>query len=175
MVSGCVCWTAWWPTTTKASDDNLLTDHSFYHLQRQSIEAALPKLLERVYGAGLRAVVRAGSDEQVQNLNKLLWTYDPGSFLPHGAKTGSSSADQPIHLTSGDENPNQAKVLLLLDGTETGAAEGYERCLYLFDGNDPEALAAARERWKWCRDQGASATYYQQSPEGWWEEKAASA
>lgn len=152
-----------------------MTDHSFYHLQRQPLEAALPKLLERVRSAGLRAVVRAASDEQVQNLNKLLWTYDPGGFLPHGAKADGNPAEQPIFLTITDENPNEAKVLVLVDGADSEDVSGYDRCLYLFDGNDPEALGAARARWKRFRDSDIPAAYWQQSSEGGWQEKAATA
>ncbi len=150
-----------------------MTEHSFYHLQRQPLEAALAKLLERVLAAGQRAVVRAASDERVQNLNKLLWTYDPGSFLPHGARADGDATAHPVYLTCEDENPNQAKVLVLVDGADPADTSGFERCLTLFDGTDPQALDDARARWKRCRQGGAAVTYWQQSPEGRWQEKAA--
>jgi DNA polymerase-3 subunit chi len=151
-----------------------LTEHSFYHLQRQPLEAALPQLLERIQGAGLRAVVRTGSNERVQHLNKLLWTYQPGSFLPHGARADGNPDAHPFYLTCEDENPNNAKVLVLVDGADPADVGGYDRCLILFDGNDPEALEAARARWKRCRDGAEPAAYWQQSADGRWQEKAAS-
>jgi DNA polymerase-3 subunit chi len=77
-----------------------VTDISFYHLERQSLDQVLPKLLERVIDAGLRAVVLAGSEERVERLNALLWTYDDGSFLPHGARSDGNLADQPVYLTT---------------------------------------------------------------------------
>jgi len=141
----------------RANGGKPLTDYSFYHLQRQPLEAALPKLLERV-----------------QTLNKLLWTYDPDGFLPHGAKADGNQDAQPIYLTADLENPNDASVLVLVDGADGADADGYDRYLYMFDGNDPEALEAARARWKQCRDAGTPATYWQQSPEGRWQEQAAS-
>jgi DNA polymerase-3 subunit chi len=149
-----------------------LTKHSFYHLQRQPLEAALPKLLESVYGAGLRAVVQVSSPERVKDLNKLLWTYDPGGFLPHGTKSDGEAADQPIYLTTANENPNGASVLVLVDGADALDVSAYDRCLYMFDGNDPAALEAARERWRRCAEGTAKMTYWQQSAQGGWQEKA---
>ena len=56
-----------------------MTDIAFYHLTRSPLEAALPKLLEKTLDAGKRAVVVAGSEERVENLNNALWTYSQGS------------------------------------------------------------------------------------------------
>src|SRR3712207_8578887 len=49
---------------------------------------------------------------------------------------------------SREENPNGASVLVLVDGADPGDLDAYRRVLDLFDGNDPEALASARERWR---------------------------
>ena len=144
------------------------------------MEAALPKLLARVHGTGLRAIVLAPTAERIKDLNKLLWTFDPDSFLPHGAKGEGAPKDQPIFLTDtlseGDENPNGATVLVLVDGAddgaETGDTSGFDRCLYMFDGNDPSALEAARARWRRCAEGTEKMTYWQQSENGGWEEKA---
>ena len=148
-----------------------MTDVSFYHLQRSSLESVLPKLLERTLAGGKRAVVMAGSDARVRALNGLLWTYDPASWLPHGSAAEGDGADHPVWLTTSDENPNAATYLFLTDGAEPSKIDGFERCFDLFDGNDPTSLAAARGRWKACQDAGHALTYWQQSPEGRWEEK----
>ena len=149
-----------------------MTEHSFYHLQRQPLEAALPKLLERVHGVGLRAVVHAPSAERLKALNKLLWTYDPDGFLPHGMKGDGEPAGQPIFLTTEGENPNGASVLVLVDGADPEDVSGYDRCLYMFDGNDAEALETARARWRRCAESPEKMTYWQQSEAGGWQEKA---
>ena len=39
-------------------------------------------------------------------------------------------------------------MLVLIDGAEPFADDRFERCLDLFDGDDPAALEAARERWR---------------------------
>ena len=87
-----------------------MTDIGFYHLQKWPLERALPKLLEKVLETGKRAVVIAGSEDRVEALNGLLWTYNPNSFLPHGTSRDGNAADQPVWLTTEDENPNGADV-----------------------------------------------------------------
>ena len=93
----------------------MMTDIGFYHLTRTPLERALPKLLEKVVGARMRAVVRAGSTERVDFLNTALWTYDPASFLPHGTVREGEAAEQPIWLTEKVDRPNDAQILILTD------------------------------------------------------------
>jgi DNA polymerase IIIc chi subunit len=93
-----------------------VTEIGFYHLTRTPLERALPSLLEKVLAAGMRAVVMAGSQERVDALNQLLWTYEERSFLPHGSKRDGRPERQPIWLTTEDENPNGADCLVMTDG-----------------------------------------------------------
>jgi DNA polymerase-3 subunit chi len=149
-----------------------VTQVGFYHLLHWPLETALPKLLEKVYAGGHRGVVMAGSAERVAYLDALLWTYDPGSWLPHGSARDGEAALQPIWLTARDENPNNANVLVLIDGAEASHPESYPRILDLFDGNDEAALQAARRRWKALKEAGFELVYHQQTERGGWVEKA---
>ncbi len=146
-----------------------MTEVGFYHLTRTPLERALPRLLEKVAGSARRAVVLTGSRERAEALNALLWTYDPGSFLPHGTARDGNPGEQPIWLTPQDENPNGATVLVLVDGMVSEQLATYERCLDLFDGNDPEAVAAARDRWRTAKQAGHTLTYWQQTDQGGWQ------
>jgi len=149
----------------------IVAEIAFYHLQRSPLDAVLPKLLQRTLDQGKRAVVLAGSEDRVENLSSLLWTYDPGSWLPHGTQKDGRPEDQPIWLSAHADNPNSATFLFLTDGTEADPA-AYERCFDLFDGNDDSAVAAARDRWKKLKEAGHTLTYWQQSERGAWEKKA---
>lgn len=148
-----------------------MTEVSFYQLQRQPLTQALPKLLERVGAAGLRAVVVAGSEERVQTLDAALWTYDPDSFLAHGTARTGFSEEQPVYLTTEEENPGGATVLVTVDGVAPAFMNTFDRCLDMFDGNDDASVAAARERWKAYKAAGHEVTYWQQSPQGRWEKQ----
>jgi len=95
-----------------------MTEVRFYHLTRTTLEAALPRMLEKTIERAQRAVVLAGSPERVEALNAWLWTYNERGFLPHGSAQDGHGGDQTIWLTHEDERPNGAQVLFLTDGAD---------------------------------------------------------
>ena len=144
----------------------------FYHLQREPLETALPKLLQKTLERGWRAVVQATSAERLAALDDHLWTFSDESFLPHATDREPDAAEQPVVLTLAETNPNAAAVRFLVEGAPVpGEAAEYQRLVVLFDGNDEEALAAARAEWKAVKAAGHDATYWQQDARGRWEKK----
>jgi DNA polymerase-3 subunit chi len=150
-----------------------MTEVLFYHLQRQPLERVLPQLLERSLERGWRVVVQVASDERVEALDAHLWTYREDSFLPHGTTREAETAAQPILLTTSDHNPNGAKVRFLIDGVPIPSDAGdYDRIVLLFDGEDEDAVAAARARWGEAKAQGFDVTYWQPDAQGRWVKQA---
>ena len=144
----------------------------FYQLERQPLDQVLPGLLEKTLGRGWRAVVQAGTEERLEALDTLLWTYAEDSFLPHGTTRDGFSDQQPVFLTSTEANPNGAVVRFFVDGADSGELSGYTRVVYLFDGRDEDARLKAREQWKRAKDEGHAVTFWQQNERGRWEKKA---
>jgi DNA polymerase III subunit chi len=144
-----------------------VTEVRFYHLTHSALDQALPQLLEKCLERDWRSVVLAGSWERVEALTRLLWTYKRDGFLPHGNREDGMAADQPVWLTEQDENPNAATVLFQTDGMETADLAGWTLVCDLFDGNDGDAIQAARMRWKSYKAAGHGLTYWQQGPSGW--------
>ncbi len=149
-----------------------MTDVGFYHLTRMPLEKALPRLLGKALDRGMRALVMAGSEERVDALNAALWTFEQASFLPHGSARDGDAEEQPIYLTTEEENPNGATLVVLTDGVEPAFLDRFERCLDLFDGNDSRAVEAARARWRRLKQAGHATTYWRQTAQGSWERKA---
>jgi DNA polymerase III subunit chi len=149
-----------------------MTEILFYHLQRQPLEQVLPELLERCLERKWRAVVQVGSEDRRDALDAHLWTYRDESFLPHGTAKEGHAEEQPVWLTAADDNPNGASVRFLADGAETADMAAYQRVVRIFDGNDPDAVARARQAWKEARAAGHDATYWQQAENGRWEKMA---
>jgi DNA polymerase-3 subunit chi len=146
-----------------------MTEILFYHLKGQTPEQVLPALLAKSLERGWRVVVQASSDERVEALDAHLWTWRDDAFLPHGTWRDAEAADQPIVLTANEENPNKASVRFLVDGARmAGDASDYERIVLLFDGEDPDALEAARQRWSEAKAAGAQVTYWQADEQGRW-------
>ncbi|MGN6571162.1 MAG: DNA polymerase III subunit chi [Pseudolabrys sp.] len=150
-----------------------MTEVLFYHLQGQKLEGVLSTLLERSVERGWRVVVQGASDERIDALDSHLWIYSDDSFLPHGTWREAEAADQPVVLTVTDANPNAATVRFLIDGAPVPAdAETYQRLVLLFDGDDDDAVAAARAQWAEVKAKGFDATYWQPDDSGRWVKKA---
>jgi DNA polymerase-3 subunit chi len=148
------------------------TEVYFYHLESRTLEEVLPTLLERSLERGWRAAVQAASEERVEALDTLLWTYRDESFLAHGTARDGMPESQPIYLTAGDDNPNGAEIRFLVDGAELEDAGGYARIVFVFDGRDEAAVAQARVAWQKAKADGYQVSYWQQDPHGRWAQKS---
>jgi DNA polymerase-3 subunit chi len=133
----------------------------------------LPNLLARSLDRGWRVVVQAASEERVEALDAHLWTFSDDSFLPHGTWRESEAREQPILLTVNDDNPNGASVRFIIDGAAVPAdADAYDRVVLLFNGDDPDAVDAARAHWTRAKQSGFDVTYWQPDEQGRWQRKA---
>ena len=144
-----------------------MAEIGFYHLTRTSIDQALPPLLGRSLAAGQRAVVRCGSAERLAALDNALWLSANPDWLPHGTPGTGRAESQPIWLTEADEAPNGARFLFLIDGSSSDRLTAFDRVFDLFDGNDEDAVAAARRRWIAAKAAGHQLSYWQQGAKGW--------
>lgn len=143
----------------------------FYHLQKRPMEKVLPLLAEKIFNSGLRAVVLTPSKEKVDYIDNLLWTYNPDSWLPHACYKDDNQDMQPIWITDVLENPNHAKVLILIDNMTFADGYGFERVLDIFNGDSEEDINNARVRWKQVKNVDNELHYWQQDDNGRWFEK----
>ena len=145
----------------------------FFHLQSRPLEQVLPTILDRALSRGQKVVVEVSSQERLGAVDDHLWTYADDSFLPHVTAMEADAAANPVVLTTQAHNPNAAQVRICAEGVRIPDALGdYERVVLIFDGDDPDALAAAREDWKSVKASGGTASYWQQDEAGRWEKKA---
>jgi DNA polymerase-3 subunit chi len=150
-----------------------MTEILFYHLQGQKLEGVLPTLLEKSIERGWKAIVQGSSEERIEALDAHLWTYRDDGFLPHGTWREPEAAAQPVLLTVNDGNPNAASVRFLIDGAAVPPdADSYARIVLVFNGDDEDAVAAARGAWSEAKARGFEAAYWQPDEQGRWVKKA---
>jgi len=150
-----------------------MTEVLFYRLKGQRLEQVLPALLQKSLERGWRVIVQAASEERIEALDAHLWTWRDDAFLPHGTWREPDAPEQPVLLTPNGENPNRAAVRFLVEGAEWPAdAAAYQRLVLLFDGDDPDALTAAQERWVKVKNDGFEVTYWQADENGRWQRQA---
>jgi DNA polymerase-3 subunit chi len=146
-----------------------LAEILFYHLTASPLEASLPDMVARSLERDWRVLIRCGTEAGLVAVDAMLWTWGDGSFLPHGTEATGHGPRQPVWLTRGDDNPNGATVLMLVDGARAApdAMAAFDRACLIFDGADPEAVAAARSDWKAVTAAGLGATYWAQEDGRW--------
>ena len=149
-----------------------MTSIRFYHLQSQNLAQALPGLVTKAYEKGHKIVIKTADERQANELSDMLWTYHDRSFLPHGTAKDGFEAQQPVYLTAGNDNPAQADVLILAGGAPPEDVSSFALCCEMLNGNDEGEVAAARKRWSTYKDAGHDVTYWQQTAQGGWDQKA---
>lgn len=140
----------------------------FYHLERTTLTAVLPSLLEKTLAKGWRACLRFATQERLEAIDAALWTYRADSFLPHGTARDGNAGRQPIFLTTGAEAPNAPQALFLLEEAAPSLPLGLERVVRVFDGTDGAQLALARQEWKQAKANDHAVSYWRQDDGGSW-------
>lgn len=139
----------------------------FYHLTAAPLAKVLPRIAERVAGAGDRLLIVAGDEGLLASLDEALWTYAPESFLPHG-RDGERAKEQLILLSDKAHTANGAKQIALVDGIWRDEALAFERTFYFFEAGQVEAARAA---WRKLGESGeAERHYWKQDDGGKWVE-----
>jgi DNA polymerase IIIc chi subunit len=97
------------------------------------------------------------------------------SSAEHGARKRPAAAAREVagaRLAVEQGNPNKANVRFLVDNAALPADCGaYERLVVVFNGDDGDALAAARAAWTDCKSRGFEVTYWQADDRGRWQRR----
>ena len=132
-----------------------MTKVDFYILQTGSREHTACKLIEKAFGLGHRIYVHAGSEEQLEKIDNLLWTYRAGSFIPHQRYQSDSSEDSPVQLGTHDAPNVDSDVLINLATEVPLFFSRFQRVAELV-GPDEQAKVLGRQNFQFYRDRGYS-------------------
>lgn len=145
-----------------------MTSARFYHLLSTPLEKALPKLMEAAYSNGVKTLIH-GREDQVESLDRAIWTYHPGKFVPHGTERDPYPDEQPVLISTGFMPTNEASLLVIVNGDLYEESHTFDRLFDVFDGTDDEAVADARQRWAKYKERGWTLEYFRQKDDGSWE------
>ncbi|WP_341760007.1 DNA polymerase III subunit chi [Candidatus Endowatersipora endosymbiont of Watersipora subatra] len=146
-----------------------MTQILFYHLNNQSLGKVLHRLLERSLERDWRVAIQCKTRSRLDALDTYLWTFSDESFLPHAAEGSmvEEATFHPIWLTIKDDNLNNAHIRFLIDNAEPPDMRNYERCVFMFEGSDLEAVSGAHIQWKALKCQNHELIYWQQNGRNW--------
>ena len=137
----------------------------FYQLAGTPPEQVIASIADKVLESDGRLLIIAEDEGFLARLDRILWDQGPTCFLPHGLAGGADDVRQPILLSTSPDAPNQARNMLIADGTWREAALTYDRSFYLFDNI---TLDGARLAWKLLAGrEGIERRYWAQEAGKW--------
>lgn len=137
-----------------------MTEVLFYILDNDAPDAAphfACRLTEKAHAAGHRLYLHTADAAQATALDRLLWTFRQGSFVPH-ARAHDFAADDsrtPVVVGSGEPPPAFDDILINLDGDVSGFFSRFRRHMEIVA---PARRDAARAAYKFFRDRGYDLT-----------------
>jgi len=149
-----------------------MTDIRFYHMEQATLDTALPAIAMKAWQTGKRVMIQVPDKKEASRLNDHLWSFHPNVFLPHGADGDDHADRQPVFITAGHDNVNDAEILILTHGVTHDTVGDFTMVCEMLDGRVDAYITAARARWKDYKSAGHDLTYWQQDDNGKWSKKA---
>ena len=109
------------------------------------------RLADKAFQRGHRIFINATDEAQARELDQLLWSFRPASFLPHGL-IGEQHSDT-IAIGWGQEPNNHNDLLINLQLQIPPFFSRFQRVAEVVT-QEPASLAALRESWKFYKERG---------------------
>jgi DNA polymerase-3 subunit chi len=120
-------------------------------------------LVDKAYGQGHRVYVNAPSDQVARHLDRLLWTYQQSSFVPHGMLGEVDGQLTPVLIGWARDPTGEKDVLVNLTLEVPVFFSRFDRLAEVI-GIDPEQRSKGRERYRFYRDRGYPLQYHEMKP-----------
>jgi DNA polymerase-3 subunit chi len=145
-----------------------MTQVDFYILpddKPQSRELFTCRLAEKVYKLKHRLYIHTETKEQTDFIDKLLWTYKAGSFVPHDVYQQDKCPDAPILIGHESEPPAESTVLFNLSTSVPLFFSRFDRVAEMINA-DEDARKQGRERFRFYKDRGYTIDSHQITAKG---------
>lgn len=126
-----------------------------FHFNVPDVSQYACRLVRKVWQKGLHVVVYCNDTNRLAQFDRLLWSFEPLSFIPHVSVLHPLAAQTPVLLTASaaDVPASHRQVLLNLGQITPPGFTDYQRVVELV-GRDAPGRQAARERFRHYREQG---------------------
>lgn len=127
----------------------------FVKLKKAEKALHLCELAEEFLAAGERVLILVQDDNQAVTLDRFMWTWKKGSFLPHAFDNGAVDClDDPVVIAVAEHNPNGARVLILGCPGPFDFVRQFEQVVDFAEVYDDALAEAARRRFARYREAG---------------------
>jgi len=133
-----------------------MTKVDFYLLAnpgQDAKETTAYKLVEKAYRLNHKIYIHTDSAEDSARVDNLLWTLNPGNFLPHEIVSKNNHPETPILIGHINESPGISDVLINLTDAVPLFFSQFNRVAEFVDA-DEEKKILGRKRFKFYKDRG---------------------
>ncbi|TYO99707.1 DNA polymerase III chi subunit [Geothermobacter ehrlichii] len=127
----------------------------FCKLDRPEKALHLCRVAERFFLQGKRVLVMVADENQGVTLDRFMWTWNKGSFLPHVYDNGAVEChDEPVVISCRTRNANNAGVLVMGRPCEIDFMRQFETVVDFAETHDEAARQRSRQRFRQYREAG---------------------
>ena len=133
----------------------------FVKLERPEKAKLLCQLAAEHFAAGRRVLICVQDDNQAVALDRFMWIWDKGGFLPHAFCNGSVEClEEPIVISVRETNPNGASVLIMGQPCSSEFIRRFELAIDFAEVHDKQLAEQARARFRSYRHAGFEPQLY---------------
>lgn len=133
-----------------------MTRIDFYLTSDPSVldkNTAVCKLTNKAFRLGHEIYILSPNPEESVQLDRLLWTLSPGSFIPHGIYGAELDPNAPVIIGDGEPPESCHDVLISLTATVPSFFSRFHRVVDIVSSTT-EAKQQARERFRFYQERG---------------------
>ncbi|MGH8474970.1 MAG: DNA polymerase III subunit chi [Methylococcales bacterium] len=111
------------------------------------------RLCEKAWLGGYRTLILSETRDQQESLDNLLWTFRPGSFVPHAIESNRTHSRTPVILNDSLTARPDINLLINLQASAIDAPENIERIIEIVD-QDEQVRSEGRQRYRYYQKIG---------------------
>ncbi|BCR04818.1 DNA polymerase III subunit chi [Desulfuromonas versatilis] len=135
-----------------------MTRVEFIKLRKPEKAKHLCELADAFFRQGKRVLITVLDDNQGVTLDRFMWTWQKGSFIPHAYDNGAVDClDDPVVIGTRERNPNGARALIMGRPCSLEFVRQFELVIDFAEAYDEELLAESRRRFVRYREAGFDA------------------
>ncbi|PVZ65454.1 DNA polymerase III subunit chi [Pelagibaculum spongiae] len=138
-----------------------MTEITFYLLAQDNQQARMQyacRIAEKAVQQGKRVYLHTQSEQQAREMDDLLWSFKPGSFVPH-ERYISHDPQSPVVIGCVERPETQADILINLSTNLPLFFSQFQRNIEIIP-EDNEIRPKLRQNWKFYQDRGYSLKFF---------------
>lgn len=132
-----------------------MTQVEFVKLKRPEKAKHLCDLADQFFQVGEKILITVDDDNQAVTLDRFMWTWQKGAFIPHAYHNGAVDClDESIIIEIAECNPHDAEVLIMGRPCSLDFIRQFRQVIDFAEVYDQQLAAEARLRYARYREAG---------------------